>query len=525
MKFITLPLIAGTVLLGLGACSTFQQEGQTGSSATKVQVQESAAVDASAPRTRSTSAPKGMVIARAAFPTGDVATSSLLVEKVIPQMAQLGSEFTYETHVTNVTSFTLDNVVLSETRDSNFVLNSSEPKATKTSAESTEWNLGNMAPNATRTIRVSGKAKSENSINNCVSVSFSSALCSSIPVTSPQLLLVASGPKEIIQCDKLEYTYVVSNPGSGSATGVVVNGTLPAGMTVNGKSSFSRTLKNLLPGKSSQFKVVATPGRTGSFEHLVTATADGNLKASSKSVITMVKKPKLQITMAGPETRLAGRDTTYQITVKNIGDGVARDMLVQTNVPTSTEVKSSSKGSKLSPGKLTWNLADLAAGQETKLSLKLNTTQIGQLSMKATANAFCADAVSSKVNTVLKGIPAILLEVIDIEDPIEVGANLTYVVSVTNQGTAAATNVNIAISLPANVSFVKATGTTRPVSAVSSTGQLRLTPVASLAPKAQAVWRIEVKGNSEADARFKVSMTSDQLTSPVEESEATTYYK
>ena len=50
-------------------------------------------------------------------------------------------------------------------------------------------------------------------------------------------------------------------------------------------------------------------------------------------------------------------------------------------------------------------------------------------------------------------------------------------------------------------------------------------PLATLAPKAKATWRVKVKSVGGGDVRFRVSMTSDQLGRPVEETEATNFYQ
>ncbi|MCB9849301.1 MAG: hypothetical protein H6817_01200, partial [Phycisphaerales bacterium] len=47
----------------------------------------------------------------------------------------------------------------------------------------------------------------------------------------------------------------------------------------------------------------------------------------------------------------------------------------------------------------------------------------------------------------------------------------------------------------------------------------------SLAPKAKAVYKVTIKGVSEGDARFEVELNSDQITSPVMETESTHIYK
>jgi hypothetical protein len=50
-------------------------------------------------------------------------------------------------------------------------------------------------------------------------------------------------------------------------------------------------------------------------------------------------------------------------------------------------------------------------------------------------------------------------------------------------------------------------------------------PLRSLEPRVKAVWRVVVRGVRAGDIRFKVTMSSDQLTIPVEETEATHVYE
>ena len=50
-------------------------------------------------------------------------------------------------------------------------------------------------------------------------------------------------------------------------------------------------------------------------------------------------------------------------------------------------------------------------------------------------------------------------------------------------------------------------------------------PLSSLAPKAKAAWRVVVRAVSPGDVRFKVVLNVDQLTRPVEETEATNLYE
>lgn len=135
---------------------------------------------------------------------------------------------------------------------------------------------------------------------------------------------------------------------------------------------------------------------------------------------------------------------------------------------------------------------------------------------KACSNFFVEDFGAIKFV-----IPAILLEVVDLEDPVEVGKEVTYVIKVTNQGTTSGTNIRIVCTLPACQSFVSGTGATT-VQAQDNTVTMAALP--TLAPKAVASWRVVVKATQAADARIKVGLSSDQIQQPVVHHEATQQY-
>jgi uncharacterized repeat protein (TIGR01451 family) len=121
----------------------------------------------------------------------------------------------------------------------------------------------------------------------------------------------------------------------------------------------------------------------------------------------------------------------------------------------------------------------------------------------------------------VEGLAAILLEVVDIQDPIEVGTNSTYVISVTNQGSAADTNINIVATLPDALEYVTSEG---PTEAMVNGNVVAFTPLAHLTAKETATYRVEVKGIKTGDIRFHVELNSGQMTSPVMETESTTIY-
>jgi uncharacterized repeat protein (TIGR01451 family) len=154
--------------------------------------------------------------------------------------------------------------------------------------------------------------------------------------------------------------------------------------------------------------------------------------------------------------------------------------------------------------------------------MTIQATRTGMMRNVASVTATCSGTTQAEARTQVVGIPAILLETVDLEDPIEVGANETYQITVTNQGSADGTNIRVVCTLPAEMDYVRSDGPTR-ATAVGKT--VTFAPLARLAPKAKAVYRVVAKGTKAGDVRFKVELNSDQMTSPASETESTHIYE
>jgi hypothetical protein len=127
------------------------------------------------------------------------------------------------------------------------------------------------------------------------------------------------------------------------------------------------------------------------------------------------------------------------------------------------------------------------------------------------------------VTTKVEGLSAIALELIDIEDPVEVNGETTYEIKVLNTGTKTETDVKIVCTIPAEFEqFKSASG---PTGYKVEGNEIVFEPLAKLAPRADAIYRIQVKCTTAGIAHFKARMTSAILTEPVTKEEATRIYQ
>ena len=465
-------------------------------------------------------APQGYASLEIAQPTGRKSDSVVFIQKFAPKEVVVGKEFDYILTITNLSPMALNDVTLTGKLPATMQVSRTEPAAAMGNQTAT-WQIARLAPKETQVFRVFGSATQVGNLTHCSEVTFRLPQeCLTIRAVQPALQLALTMPPEVLACDPVPVRVVVTNTGTGEAMGVRVRQNLPDGMTVQGKSALAFDAGDLAQGESKAFRFDARVARPGQYVTKAAASASGDLTAQAQAT-TVVRQPMLAVSIAGPANRFVGRPATYAVTVNNTGDGVAQDAVVSVRVPAGAELVGADAGSQRSGDSVVWRLGDLPANGAKKVSLTLQAVNRGTLRPVVTAKAKCAEA-SAQTQTLVEGIPAILLECVDVEDPIEVGAMETYLITVTNQGSADGTNIVIACSLPATQAFVSAAGPTQHRVAGNT---ITFAALPNLAPKAKQVYKVVVKGIGVGDTRFHVTLTSDQMDSPVDETESTHIYE
>jgi uncharacterized repeat protein (TIGR01451 family) len=463
-----------------------------------------------------------LVTSSMAVPTGDRATSCLLLERTAPAEVTLGKAYEYTIDVINLTNCPLDDVVITDRlTGGGFEFQSSTPEATLLPDGTGQRNLGTNPAKGSQQIRVQGVANQAGDISQCLRASYVRNLCQTVKVSEPALKLAKTMPSEVTLCDEIPVRLVVSNPGTGALRDVTVTDTLPAGLTTaDGKGIATFDIGPLKAGESREVSYVAKAQDTGTFENAASAKSAEGLTADAKASVT-VRQAVLTLDKTGPATLFAGRDAQYGIKVANTGDTVAKGVVLKDVIPAGTTFVSASGGGSATADTVTWNLGDIAAGDSRDVTLTVRCESIGETTNKAMAEAACAKPVEDLVVTSIKGIPAVLLEVLDVTDPVEVGNEETYIITVTNQGSLADSNIAITCILEDAQAFVSGSGAT----VATQTGQVvKFAPLPTLAPKAKAEWKVVVKALTAGDIRFSVEMNTDQLGRPVNETEATNQY-
>ncbi|HOY59491.1 MAG TPA: hypothetical protein PK640_15320 [Verrucomicrobiota bacterium] len=464
--------------------------------------------------------------ASAAFPTGNPQTGALLVEKTSPAEVLLGKPFETVIKVSNLTSMALQDVTLTDQMSGNIRVEEATPKADRSSGSESTWVLGELGPREAKEVRIRAVALDESPITGCATATFRPVVCTTIAVVKPAIELVKTMPAQVLQCDPIPVKLVVKNSGTSALTGVRVTDTLPEGLVIDGAAG-AKTFEvgDLAPGQSRELGFTAHATRTGDFVNPAKATSTQGVEAAANASVTVVK-PALAVACqtpapkAGDFVEYIGRPFEVCWEVRNTGNAPSANTVLEVPVPAGLTLRSASDGGAGAGGKAVWNLGSLAPQAAKKVCATFSAANSGTYAFEAATAGACAEPARTSCSVAIQGVSAILVEVVDDPDPIQVGEQTTYTVRVTNQGGGMdLRDVTVKAVLPAGID---------PVSA-SNAGQISgknvtWAPVPALALKQTITYTVVGKAVAAGDQRLEVLVTTRERQTPITEIESTTTY-
>jgi uncharacterized repeat protein (TIGR01451 family) len=445
------------------------------------------------------------------------------LDKLIPQEVDVSVPFKYSMVMTNMTNTILTNVVVTETTAPNFLLKGAMPVPQKVGENQLVWKLDSLGPKASERIEITGTPASLEPLRHSTFITYGLATVSNISVVQSTLELSRKVPMEALLGDPFAVEYVVKNTGTGTAREVTVTEPLPAGMmTAEGGSEVKFEVGSLRSGQSQTLSTQLKASRTGTFVGKATAFSNSNAQVESVAMPVTIRKAVLAINRSGPERIYLGRAVTYEISVQNQGDGAATSATLENVLPTGVTNIQATPVAEVSGAKLTWTLGTIGAKASKTVRVSFKPATTGILNSTATAAAHGTEAVNAAFRTAVVGAPAIRLHVVDQEDPQQVGGTVTYVIRAVNEGSASDHGIQVMCDLEDSIQYISSSGPTQPTLAghTLNLGQLR-----SLGPGEEASWRVVTKAIRAGSVRFKAVLSSEGLSRPIEETEATLLYE
>ncbi len=443
---------------------------------------------------------------------------SLVLQKFAPEEIQVGKECKFVIKIRNTGQRPADNVVVEDEvpQGARFVAASPQPEST---GGTLRWQLGTLSPGEERTMEVELMPTEEGEIGSVAKVIFASHASAKSRCTRPQLALRMSAPGEVLIGRQQRLTIELHNPGTGDATGVMLLENVPENVRHQAGPALEFEVGTLRAGETRRMELVLTAEKPGRVVNVLTARADGNLQVQQEVEFEVIS-PALTVGVDGPARRYLERPATYTVSVDNPGTAPAKDVQLVTKLPKGMRfVRANNLGEYDSAThSVYWSLAELPEGQNGTVELVALPVQSGDhtIEVEGRAREGLEDRTTQPVR--IEGLAAIMFTVADAQDPIEVGGATSYEVRVVNQGSKAATNVQVTALVPPGMTVTNAQGETR--HSVEAEGVV-FEPIGRLAPKADSVFRVDVQGVQPGDQRMMVEVRTDDLGQPIRKEEST----
>jgi hypothetical protein len=146
------------------------------------------------------------------------------------------------------------------------------------------------------------------------------------------------------------------------------------------------------------------------------------------------------------------------------------------------------------------------------VTVKLRARLAGDWALRALAQAEQMAPAPATTAVRLDGVADLALELRAHDDPIDVGAETTFELCVLNQGSSPSAGVRLVAWVPDGLVPTQADG---PTPVRIDRQQVVFEPLPQLAARADAVYRIRVRGGRPGEGRFRVEMTAASLRRPV----------
>ena len=451
-----------------------------------------------------------------------VQSPQLTIQKLAPKEIQVDKPASFRITVRNIGQIPACEVEVRDLVPQGTRLLNTTPQANRGPQGEVVWTLGTIRPGEESTVEMQLMPMAEGEIGSVATVYFAADASARCTATRPRLTVATTGPEKVLIGDQAMLTITVSNPGTGVATGVVLQERIPPGLQHPAGGELEYEVGDLKPGETRKLDLPLVASQPGPATNLLSARADGNLHAEHKLDLEVLA-PQLDVVMEGPKRRYLERQATYQLSVTNPGTASAKQVELMASLPPGLKfVRTNNAGHyEESTRTVRWRLEELPANETGSVELVTMPVTAGEHAIRLRGTAEKGLAVEKEQPVTIEGIAAVSFQVGDAVDPVEVGGHVTYEVHVVNEGSKAAANVQLAVVLPPEMKPVAAEG---PTHHALDGNRLLFDGLAQLAPKAETAYRVRVQALQPGDLRASFQLRTDDMQTPVTKEESTRVY-
>jgi uncharacterized repeat protein (TIGR01451 family) len=364
-----------------------------------------------------------------------------------------------------------------------------------------------------------------------------------------------TNPATVTAGANITYNLTVTNGGPALAQNVQLTDMVPSGTTFVSEShpagwtatapapgsssgTVTESIGNLAANTSATFMIVvkaraadvngSTIANTANVSTATPDTNTGNDSATSTAIITTAAD--VSVSQTGPATITAGTNLTFTITVRNNGPSDAQNVILTDTVPAGTTFVSKSQiGSGPTftfsnnpvpggTGQVRGRTATLPAGSSAAflIVVKARANDLNGSTIRNTANVSSSTLdpnLANNVSTSRTKVATSAHMLVRLWGPVVVPAsgNITYTITVSNQGPSDAQNVQLSDMVPSGATFVSVMQTSGPSFTTTlpsgSTGTLTES-ISTLSANRSATFVLVLSANTGLPVGFDIRNTA-----------------
>ena len=420
--------------------------------------------------------------------TGQAADIAL-TQAVSNATPNLGSNTTFTITATNNGPNAATGVQVTDLVPAGLAIVSTSPSgATTYNSGSGLWNVGSLAVGASASLAITVTDNSTSTLTNTAGRTASSPVdpnagndSASASATGQQadirVTQAVSNPTPDL-ASNVTFTITATNLGPSSATGVIVNDLLPAGLalvsaTPSGATTYASatgvwTVGTLANAGVATLTIVATDNSTSPLTNTAAKAAefqpDPNAANDSAAVTVTGQAADIQVTMAvsNPSPNL-GANTVFTVTATNLGPNAATAVQVTDLLPAGLTYFASSPSGTTTYDSTSglWNIGNLANGAFATIQITVTDNSVGAVTNTASrsaGNPVDPNAANNSASSTVTGQAADIqvAQSVSTTTP-NLGSTVAFTVTATNLGPNNATAVQVVDKLPVGLSFVSST--------------------------------------------------------------------
>ncbi len=391
----------------------------------------------------------------------------------------------------------------------------SEPAAQRKGNRLT-WNLGNVESGVEQRLKVDLGIGEAGEMHLCPTASFSDAVGLRTRVVHPPFELTLRGQETVTRGNQVTWHIGVANHSTAPLQHVSLTCRLSDGLVHPQGDSIQTDLPNgLAPGQVYTLDLAVKATKPGRQVLSLESKADGGRMAQAQGFVK-VNELILALDIDGPRQARVGEELAYRMQVSNPGNDTSGPIHLTQVLPVGMEFVSAGGGGTYNPATqtITWTMNALEGQHRQDATFRVRASKGGDWALAGNVQTGGLAEVRAAFAVHVQSPPSLTVDVNVPDEAVAQNGTTTYEVRIRNGGPGMASGVRLRMILPDCFGAIEATAPTR---WQIQGQQVLFEPFEQMSPRIALVYRVKVRGVSQGAGRFRVEVTADGLSKPMEQ--------